>query len=159
MNRIAERLESLLAHKRREWSAALLENNPRLQLPLQNALTLVYQQRVSGMTEPNLYRVRGNPHDYFVNLASRTCSCGKPMCEHLLAAWFAYSQAELVRQEMEQYSTNPLEDSHVEHGRWHGKSSHTCADGYHETAVFGCGDDTRCARCEAAYCPLCDDSQ
>lgn len=149
-------LDSLLKSKHREWSAMLLKHNPRLQLPLENALTLVYQQRVHLVTAPRQYRVCGNPHDYFVNLETHQCSCRVRMCEHFLAAWFAFSQDELVRAEFEQRTARNLHHDDGERGCWHGMQSHTCADGYCETVVFGYGADTRCARCGEIYSPEYD---
>ncbi len=149
-------LDALLESKNREWSAMLLKHNPRLQLPLENALTLVYQQRVQLITVPHLYCVSGNPHDYLVNLESRECACGGQMCEHFLASWFAFSQEELVREEFEQRLVCDSNEEHDEHGYWHGMQGHTCADGYCETVVFGYGADTRCARCGETYSPEYD---
>lgn len=163
MSRTAAPLDSLFASKRRDWSAMLLERNPRLQLPLENALTLVYQQRVHLLTPPHVYRVEAispfdcsNPHHYFVNLNTRECSCLGQMCEHFLAAWFAFSQDELVRAQFAEPTTHGSDHEGSEHGCWHGMQSHTCADGYCETIVFGYGADTRCARCGESYEPEYD---
>lgn len=163
MNPTRVRLDSLLESKRREWSAMLLRRNPCLQLPLENALTLVYQQRVQLVTAPHLYRVQAispfdcrDPQDYLVNLETRECSCRGQMCEHFLAAWFAYSLEELFREECEQRRARDPAQKYAEHGCWHGMHSHTCADGYCETAVFGYGADTQCARCGEKYAPEFD---
>lgn len=156
MSQTATPLDPLLVSKRRDWSAMLLERNPHLQLPLENALTLVYQQRVHLLTAPHVYRVCGNPHDYFVNLNTRECSCRVQMCEHFLAAWFAFSQDELVRAQFDESTAHSSDQEDSEHGCWYGMQSHTCADGYCETIVFGYGADARCARCGESYAPEYD---
>ncbi len=156
MNPNRAELDSLLAKKRAEWSATLLRHNPRLRQPLQNALQILARQNVQSLDSCNLYRVHGNPHDYCVNLAARECSCRKTNCEHFLAAWFAFSQEEFVREQMERVETDGLNESVS--GVWQGINEHICADGFCETATFGYGDEIRCARCDALYVTACDET-
>ncbi len=149
-------LEQFLAAKRREWTAALLSRHPQLGQPLSQALRLLSNRAVTKTAESH-YKVRGNPHDYWVNLPGRSCSCGKPTCEHFLAAWFASSEEEII-QEAQAMPSNHA-DEHAEHGRWLGPTAHICADGYYETSVYGIGENAECVRCRAPYCAICDETR
>ncbi len=149
-------LNLLLAEKRREWAAMLVAQRPQLRPSLLKALELLEQGRVAKLA--SAYRVRGNPHDYDVNVAQRTCSCGTPWCEHFLAAWFAFSEAEVMREQATSPYTAEPSTEHRQHGRWQGPSLHICDDGYHEHTVYGLGEHTECARCRAPYCAVCDET-
>lgn len=148
MNPSRAPLDSLLASKRAEWSAMLLRQNPQLRKPLQNALQILAKRNVTPLDSSNTYRVRGNPHDYVVHLAARKCSCGSCNCEHLLAAWFAFSQDEIVREQQEEIILSQTEQPH---GIWHGANKHECADGYCGAEVFGYCESVSCARCGELY--------
>lgn len=138
----------------------LLRHNPRLQQLLDNALQILAKRNVQQLDSCNTYCVRAitcdcnKPHDYIVNLAARECSCEKTNCEHFIAAWFAFSQKEFAREEMERAQRNDWNQSLC--GEWHGMNEHVCADGYCETATFGYGDEIRCARCDEMYSPARD---
>lgn len=148
MNPSRAPLDSLLATKRAEWSEMLLRRRPHLRQPLQRAFQILSKRSVTPLDSSNTYRVRGNPHDYVVHLAARKCSCGNCNCEHLLAAWFAFSQNEIVREQQEAVTSLPIEQPH---GIWHGTNKHECADGYCGADVFGYGDSVSCARCGEMY--------
>ncbi len=150
-------LSLLLSEKRREWTAMLLAQRPQLRPSLLKALKLLEQGRVAKLA--SAYRVRGNPHDYDVNIAQRTCSCGTPWCEHFLAAWFALSEEEVVREQMTAVRILNGSDQHYRHGRWLGSTAHICADGYYETSVYGIGENAECARCRTPYCAVCDETR
>jgi hypothetical protein len=155
-------IERLVIAKRQEWVAMLLAQQPGLQQPLAKALQLVEQGRVAKGSNRDTFRVRGNPHDYWVNVAQRSCSCGRASCEHFLAAWFAFSEEEIVRERTalpQAAADRRLEASSHHHGRWQGPNVHICDDGYRETIVYGIGEGTECARCRTPYCSECDDTR
>ncbi len=152
-------LHLLLFEKRREWTTMLLARQPELRQPLSKALQLLEMGRVAKSRITSTYRVRGNPHDYAVNVAQRTCSCGTPWCEHFLAAWFAFSEEEIVREQRTASYTREARTDHLHHGRWQGPHLHICDDGYCETTVYGTGEYTECARCRTPYCAVCDDTR
>ncbi len=135
----------------------LLAWRPQLRLSLTKALTLLEKGRVAKVRNSSTYRVRGNPHDYDVNVVQRTCSCGKLWCEHFLAAWFAFSEEEVVREKATVSYTREARTDHRHHGRWQGPHLHICDDGYCETTVYGVGEYTECARCRTPYCAICDE--
>ncbi len=155
-------LQQLVDRKRREWTAALLARQPGLRHPLIKALELVQKGRVAKDSKSSAYRVRGNPHDYLVNVARRSCSCGNPSCEHFLAAWFAFSEEEIVRERVATVQAKRLAEleanAHFHHGCWQGRRVHICDDGYRETSVYGVGEFTECARCRTPYCAECDET-
>ncbi len=154
-------LQHLIDEKRREWTAALLARQPRLRQSLIKALELLQKGCVAKDSKSSAYRVRSNPHDYRVNVARQSCSCGTPSCEHFLAAWFAFSEEEIVRERMVTLQTHApyRRDNHREHGRWQGPNVHICDDGYRETMVYGTGEHTECARCRTLYCAECDETR
>ena len=151
-------LEQLVRMKRHEWAAMLLAKNPRLRPQLSQALQLLDMGRVRKHENSSAYYVRGNPHDYLVNVAQRVCSCGKPACEHFLAAWFALSEEEIVRERLEAPPPRGEADEHTHHGRWQGPHLHICEDGYRERSVYGIGRCTECIRCRTPYCAVCDEN-
>lgn len=134
----------------------LLEHNPRLRRVLQNALQILAQRNIALLDLCQTYRVRGNPHDYTVNLAARKCSCSKTNCEHFFAAWFAYSEQEIASEALERGEMYSLSES--SNDVWRGTDVHICADGYCETATFGYGAEIRCARCGEFYSPAHDET-
>lgn len=77
-----------------------------------------------------------------------------PLAVHR-AQWLVANQRERVFVENAQ---DAIETPAVLSGVWHGTQIHVCADGFCETALFGYGEDIRCARCEEFYDPAHDDT-